>query len=1014
MNSSPPSEAPTRILTIEQALQLAITHHQAGQLREAERLYRSIIQTQPNHPDANHNLGVLAVQELQPASGLPHFEIALEANQDREQYWLSYIEALIQAGQTKKARQVLERGRQRGLRGSAVKTIERRLISKPVAGQRKKAVKTRQISVAGNTFPLRSPTDQEMNALVVLFNQGLYGEAELLARKMTVRFPQLGFGWKALGSVLQLQGRYFESLDPKQKAAVLLPNDPETHNNLGNTLQELGRLDEAEGYYRRALEIRPDFAEARNNLGNTLLMLGRLEEAEACYRLALQFAPLLAEAQSNLGNTLLKLDRLDEAEAFCRQALSIRPDFSDAHGHLGAILQKLNRPEEALASYRLSLSSLGNWESAIHRLTSPLVSLTGITMGGLSGAKHEEASDGPATAPNDHQTSKTMPTLLPNRQTRSSREAMHPNSVKSNKLRIVLIYPPPWRIPPPRDVSSGMPFGPPRGGHGSSLTGDFKTIPFGLLSIAAQAMRAGHDVRVFNLSVCSWEEVVTTIAQTKADVYGISAFTANRRGMGAVAELIRRLHPQAHITAGGPFVSALPLDTLKYYSSIDTAVIGEGEGTFLELLERLGSKHSTTGIAGTAWRNGTEIKVEPRRQRINDLDTLASSFDHFSSHIVMTSRGCPGKCSFCGSFTTWGKELRFHSVEFCLTTFKKALDRLSVPFLAIKDDTFTADRNRAVAICDEIINSKLNFLWSCDTRVDSVDDALLRKMRLAGCQMISLGVESGAPEILKSMNKKISPEMVLNVTRSAQKYGMHVRYYMIFLNRGETPHTLEQSIELIKNGRPNRFFFSPLSFYPGTKDWEMLSKEQGLTSDIFFTNDFSELTVSINRQRAVNRAWAKIVCDIGAIDGFDYTVAEREEIARQLPSLHVVHIELAHAYYRAGRLDEATLELARAKELKFPIRNILSNQHACIALARGEIDNALAILSRAIQVNNDNVVAANMRTARLLANGSLNKQSALQRLNDSVQAIDYIKTTIDEKPRQGTLPEQADTASGHV
>jgi len=105
-------------LTIDQFLQRAIAHHQAGQLQDAERLYRAILQAQPNHPDANHNLGVLAVQmKKQPAASLTHFKAALEANPMQGQYWLSYIDALIQSGQIDAARQVLEQGRQRGLQG---------------------------------------------------------------------------------------------------------------------------------------------------------------------------------------------------------------------------------------------------------------------------------------------------------------------------------------------------------------------------------------------------------------------------------------------------------------------------------------------------------------------------------------------------------------------------------------------------------------------------------------------------------------------------------------------------------------------------------------------------------------------------------------------------------------------------------------------------------------------------------------------------------------------------------
>ncbi len=119
----------TLSLTVEQALQQAVTHHQAGRLQDAGRLYRAIVQGQPNHSDANHNLGVLAVQVKQPAVGLAHFKAALEANPNQGQYWLSYVDALIQVGQIAVAKQVLEQGRQRGLNGEVVEALARRIES---------------------------------------------------------------------------------------------------------------------------------------------------------------------------------------------------------------------------------------------------------------------------------------------------------------------------------------------------------------------------------------------------------------------------------------------------------------------------------------------------------------------------------------------------------------------------------------------------------------------------------------------------------------------------------------------------------------------------------------------------------------------------------------------------------------------------------------------------------------------------------------------------------------------
>ena len=118
--------------TIDQLLQQAIAHHQSGLLLEAGELYQAILQSQPNHPEANHNLGVIAVQAQQPAAGLPYFMAALDADPARGQYWLNYIDALSQAGQQEDARAVLALARQQGLQGDEVDALAARLIS---AGQ---------------------------------------------------------------------------------------------------------------------------------------------------------------------------------------------------------------------------------------------------------------------------------------------------------------------------------------------------------------------------------------------------------------------------------------------------------------------------------------------------------------------------------------------------------------------------------------------------------------------------------------------------------------------------------------------------------------------------------------------------------------------------------------------------------------------------------------------------------------------------------------------------------------
>jgi tetratricopeptide (TPR) repeat protein len=312
----------------DQSLQQAIAHHQAGLLQDAERLYRAILQEQPQHPDANHNLGVLAVQVRQPAAALPHFKAALEANPNQGQYWLSYIDALIQTGQTETAREALAQGRRQGLQGEKMDALKGRLDG---------------------------PSSDEIDTLMALFDQERYTDVEVLARRLTERFPRDGYVWKMLGAALRLQGKSTDALEAVRKTVELAPQNAEAHRNMGIILKEQGRFVDAEVSYRRALTIKPDYYEAHYNLGNTLREQGLFMDAESCYRRALTIKPDYYEAYYNLGNVLREQNRLAEAEASYRRALEIKSDSADAQNSLGNILQEQGRLPDAETCYLRAL-----------------------------------------------------------------------------------------------------------------------------------------------------------------------------------------------------------------------------------------------------------------------------------------------------------------------------------------------------------------------------------------------------------------------------------------------------------------------------------------------------------------------------------------------------------------------------------------------------------------------------------------------------------------------------------
>ena len=270
------------LLAIGKNLEEGIACHKAGKLANAENHYLAILESQPTHPDANHNLGILLIQTNNPLKALPLFVRALEVNPKQKQYWLSYINALVQIGDFDKVIQIIQTARESGLNEDDINTFLKSLN-------------------------VKNPDNDSLKALITAFQEGRYKDAEILAMALIESFPLNGDAWKVLGAILIEMRRTAEALIPLQKAATLLPNDFEAHNNLGVILKILKRPGEAEISLRKALKINPDCAEAHSNLGDTLTALYRIEEAIVCYRDAINIKPSLIEAHKGQSTALQNL-----------------------------------------------------------------------------------------------------------------------------------------------------------------------------------------------------------------------------------------------------------------------------------------------------------------------------------------------------------------------------------------------------------------------------------------------------------------------------------------------------------------------------------------------------------------------------------------------------------------------------------------------------------------------------------------------------------------------------------
>ena len=214
-------------LTVGQMLEQGVAAHNAGNPQEAERIYRAILQIQPKHPDANHNLGLIAVSMDQSGVALPLFKNAVKVNPNIEQFWVSYIEALITERQFENAKRALKQGKKKGVAKEKIKALTQKLVS----------VK------AGDNL-MQAPSQAEMQKLLNHYQNGQYGDAERLAISITETFPEHQFSWKVLGALPRQTSMKAEALNANQKAVQLMSRDAEAHHNLSFTLLHNSRLEE--------------------------------------------------------------------------------------------------------------------------------------------------------------------------------------------------------------------------------------------------------------------------------------------------------------------------------------------------------------------------------------------------------------------------------------------------------------------------------------------------------------------------------------------------------------------------------------------------------------------------------------------------------------------------------------------------------------------------------------------------------------------------------------------------
>lgn len=368
------------------------------------------------------------------------------------------------------------------------------------------------------------------------------------------------------------------------------------------------------------------------------------------------------------------------------------------------------------------------------------------------------------------------------------------------------------------------------------------TPPIGLGCISSYLKKYGYKTKIIdglNLNLTNEQIIEKCKGYDIVGIFSMSAFFLE------VIDLSKKLKcANKKVVIGGPHATCLPFLTQKK-TQADFIVLGEGEQTFLELIQNLEKNKSLEKIPGLITKNTKKIIERPFIKNINSLPfpdweqmdprtykkaPHGALIKNFPVAIIVTTIGCPFDCKFCASPRIWKRTIRYRSPDYVIEEMKYLINNFGVKEIHFEDDNLTLKREHVQSICKKIISNKLRISWACPNgiRADKIDLDLLKLMKESGCYYLAFGFESGNQEILNNVNKEIKLETLRNAAVLADKVGIMTQGFFIFGLPGETKETVQETIDFAKSTPLNRAQFLLLDVFPGSQLWDELDFEKNV------------------------------------------------------------------------------------------------------------------------------------------------------------------------------------------
>lgn len=368
----------------------------------------------------------------------------------------------------------------------------------------------------------------------------------------------------------------------------------------------------------------------------------------------------------------------------------------------------------------------------------------------------------------------------------------------------------------------------------------------GISYISSYLESNGIECKIFDANFNSWTEdqTVEAAVKYKPDCIGFSAMTHEICIAHNVVSKIRSFLGDVATVIGGCHLTALPEETLEEFPAFTYGIYGEGEKTMLHLAKYLeqGKIDNLSNIDGLVYRNNSgKVEINPPRTRLSSSELDALPYPAFHQYykgkkalagkndyyVMMSSRGCPYNCAFC--MQVLGREVRRRSAESVVHEMEHAIARYGAHTIYFLDEIFLFNDQLTFDTLELIKERNLpkRMKWRGLTRVNFVDENVIKSAKEAGCFALELGIESGSNEILKVINKKITVEEAERAVKIIKKAGIPVAADFILGHPNETVETIKATVDLAVKLNTSRISVGIMTPYPGTKIYEMAKRGEG-------------------------------------------------------------------------------------------------------------------------------------------------------------------------------------------